>query len=731
MQIQPLEQLEWVYPDFFVHYQRDFERVRPFFHYNPQDESAFARRAQVLERLPHRPPREAVAQALAAYNAALDAEEPALEAARRLADPRALVVVGGQQPGLATGPLYTVYKALGIIRWAQRLAGALNRPVVPVFWLATEDHDLAECNQLHLLDDRGRLHRLALPFPAARAGGQPPVGTLPLVPAARALIAEMARLAGVPAGHPVVEVLEDARQRSQNLGQWVGRLLARLFSRDGLVILDPMDSVLRRLSRPLFQRAVVRREAIHRELAAAAQRLQRRGYRPGLDVDPAHTNLFYFDGRRRAALLWQDGRFADRHGRLAFSPADLARELERRPEAFSPNVVLRPLVQDWLLPVVGFVVGPGEALYLAQLGDVYPLFGLEMPVVLPRPGFTLVEPAAVERLGRYRATVGEVLADPAGLRRRVLQELDPVGIDDRFASLRQQFKDLYAALLDDLERVRPELRSLGQDNLGRILMQVDYLHRKTWQHHRRRQREAGRDLDWLEGSLRPAGQPQERVHNVFPYLMRYGERWLRSLLRAPWPGGHQLVFLDPPGDEPGILPAIAAPAHAPGLPPERATGAGRHAGPPDAGGGDASGAGGSGASGAGRTASPVPAAPGHGWRKAALPPAGSRVQRRHRDRQGAPGGDRARGGGAGPGRHAHLAGHGGGSARLPLGDPGGRGGAGDPALPVHRPGGPGGGPGRGRGLAGRGSGPSPPGNPQRARVHRGVPGRVAVVQRRR
>ncbi|WP_243149880.1 bacillithiol biosynthesis cysteine-adding enzyme BshC [Thermaerobacter sp. PB12/4term] len=621
MQIQPLEQLEWVYPDFFVHYQRDFERVRPFFHYNPQDESAFARRAQVLERLPHRPPREAVAQALAAYNAALDAEEPALEAARGLADPRALVVVGGQQPGLATGPLYTVYKALGIIRWAQRLAGALNRPVVPVFWLATEDHDLAECNQLHMLDDRGRLHRLALPFPAASAGGQPPVGTLPLVPAARALIAEMARLAGVPAGHPVVKVLEDACQRSQNLGQWVGRLLARLFSRDGLVILDPMDPVLRCLSRPLFQRAVVRREAIHRELAAAAQRLQRRGYRPGLDVDPAHANLFYFDGRRRAALLWQDGRFADRHGRLAFSPADLARELERRPEAFSPNVVLRPLVQDWLLPVVGFVVGPGEALYLAQLRDVYPLFGLEMPVVLPRPGFTLVEPAAVERLGRYRATVGEVLADPAGLRRRVLQELDPVGIDDRFASLRQQFKDLYAALLDDLERVRPELRSLGQDNLGRILMQVDYLHRKTWQHHRRRQREAGRDLDWLEGSLRPAGQPQERVHNVFPYLMRYGERWLRSLLRAPWPGGHQLVFLDPPGDEPGTLPAIPASAHAPGMPPERAAGAGRYAGAPDAGCIDASGAGRIGASGAGRIASPVPAAP-RAWAAEGSPAAG-------------------------------------------------------------------------------------------------------------
>ncbi|WPD20037.1 bacillithiol biosynthesis cysteine-adding enzyme BshC [Thermaerobacter composti] len=552
MQIQSLERLEWVYPEFFVHYQRDFARVQSFFNYDPSDETAFARRAEALARSPHQPPREVVAQALVAYNASLDADEPALEVARRLADPRALVVVGGQQPGLATGPLYTVYKAVGILRWARQIEAALGRPVIPVFWLATEDHDLAECNQLHVLDERGRLHRLALPLPAAVAGGQPPVGTLPLPPAARALVAEVARLAGVPADHPALEVLEDARQRAATLGQWVGRLMARLFGRDGLVLLDPMDPTLRRLSRPLLQRAVVRREAIHRELAAAAARLRRRGYPPALDVDPAHANLFYFDGRRRAALLWQGGRFRDRQGRVAFSPAELARELESRPEAFSPNVVLRPLVQDWLLPVVGFVVGPGEAQYLAQLRDVYPLFGLEMPVLLPRPGFTLVEPAAVDRLQRYRATVGEVLQDPAGLRRRVLEGLDPLGIDARFAELRQRIKALYADLLDDLERVRPELRALGQENLGRILMQVDYLHHKTWQHHRRRHREVMRDLDWLEGSLRPLGQPQERVHNVFPYLLRFGERWLRTLLRAAGPGGHQLVFLDPPA------PSLAA-----------------------------------------------------------------------------------------------------------------------------------------------------------------------------
>ena len=549
MHIQPLEQLEWLYPAFFVHYQRDFERVRPFFTYNPHEEGAFARRAEALERQAHRPPREAVAEALYSYNRSLGAEEPALEAARRLADPRAVVVVGGQQPGLATGPLYTIYKALAVLRWARQLADALGRPVVPVFWLATEDHDLEECNQLHVLDERGRLQRLRLPW--AVPGGPPPVGTLPLVPASRALVREVVRLAGAGEDDPYARLLEEERAAARTLGEWVARLLARLFSGQGLVVLDPMQPALRQLSRPLLQRAVVRRETIHRELAAAARRLERRGYRPALDIEPEHAHLFHYDGRRRAALLWREGRFTDRHGRISLTPGALARELEARPEAFSPNVVLRPMVQDWLLPVVAFVVGPGEVQYLAQLRDVYPLFGLEMPVLVPRPGFTLVTPEAVERLRRYGLAVGDVLADPAGCRQRALAALDPLGIDGRFEDLRRRLKELYAELLDDLERVRPELRGLGQHNLGRILAQVDYLHRKTWQHHRRRHRQAVRDLAWLENSLRPAGQAQERVHNIFPYLLRYGDRWLRALARAPWTGGHQLVFLDWPGEAAG------------------------------------------------------------------------------------------------------------------------------------------------------------------------------------
>ncbi|HEY8393672.1 MAG TPA: bacillithiol biosynthesis cysteine-adding enzyme BshC [Thermaerobacter sp.] len=554
MHIQPLDELELLYPDFFVHYLRDFDRVRPFFVYDPHDPEAFARRALALERAVHRPPREEVAEALSAYNQRLGAAEPALAAARRLADPRALAVVAGQQPGLATGPLYTVYKAVAAVRLARQLEEDLGRPVVPVFWLATEDHDLDECNRLFVVDERGELRLLRLPVPAS--GGQSSVGSLPLTPAARAVSRELVRLAGARADNPFARVLEEEREAARTFGEWAARLLARLFSGHGLVLLDPMEPALRRLARPLLQRAVVRRDTIHRELNAAAQRLERRGYRPQLRVEPEHAHLFYYDRGRRVALLWRDGEFTDRQGRLHMSPGEVARRLETDPESFSPNVVLRPIVQDWLLPTVAFITGPGETQYLAQLRDVYPLFGLEMPVIVPRPGFTLVAPEAVDRLHRYRVGVGEILRDPAGCRQRALAALDPVGIDRRFEEVRARIKDLYAELLDELELVRPELRPLGQQNLGRILAQVDYLHRKTWQHHRRRHRDVARDFAWLESSLRPGGEAQERVHNVFPYLLRYGDRWLRFLTRAPWGHGHQLVFLDPPA-VPEAEPAAA------------------------------------------------------------------------------------------------------------------------------------------------------------------------------
>ncbi|MFS8641115.1 MAG: bacillithiol biosynthesis cysteine-adding enzyme BshC, partial [Symbiobacteriaceae bacterium] len=342
MHIQPLDELELLYPDFFVHYLQDFERVRPFFLYDPHDPEAFARRALALERSGHRPSREAVAEALHAYNRRLGAEEPALEAARRLADPQALAVVGGQQPGLATGPLYTVYKALGVIRLARQLEDNLRRPVVPVFWLATEDHDLEESNRLYVVDDRGRLRLLRLPAPAG--GGQLSLGALPLTPAARAVVAELVRLSGASHENPFARLLEEERQAARTFGEWAARLMARLFSGHGLVLLDPMEPSLRRLARSLLQRAVVRREAIHRELTAAAQRLERRGYRPQLQLAPEHSHLFYYDRGRRVALLWRDGEFTDRHGRLHMSAGEVARRLEISPESFSPNVVLRPMV---------------------------------------------------------------------------------------------------------------------------------------------------------------------------------------------------------------------------------------------------------------------------------------------------------------------------------------------------------------------------------------------------
>lgn len=530
------------FPPLFQDLCRGGSEATAFFTYDPLDPQSFARRAAWLNARGPRPAvRAAVAEALEVYNRRLGAHEEALAAARTLGDPSALAVVTGQQPGLLGGPLYTLLKAATAVRLARDVARQLERPVVAVFWLATEDHDFDEASRVQVVDRRGRLRTLALPRPPG--GARRSLGHLPVPPRAESVLRELADALGDGAAGGVDELAE-AAAASRSLGEWAGRVLARWLSPFGLVILDPMDAALRRLARGTFAAALLHREAVHRELAAAALRLERRGAVPLLDHGPEHTHLFFYERGQRLALLWRDGRLTDREGRVSLTVSEAARLLEGEPERFSPGVVLRPLVQDHLLPTLAYVAGPSEAQYLAQLREVYRLFGLEMPVVYPRLSLTLVPPAVADALRRHGVGAGEVLADPDGCLRRVLRRMDDPGIDGAVAGLRAAVRRAY-------DEAREALRPLGslegvlEQGLRRVLFQVDYLERKAWQHQRRRHREALRDLEAARAWLRPGGALQERSLAAAQFVLTLGPGFLRGLVRLAPRAGHQVALLVP------------------------------------------------------------------------------------------------------------------------------------------------------------------------------------------
>jgi bacillithiol biosynthesis cysteine-adding enzyme BshC len=543
---------EATYAGAFAALQGDFGRVAPFFAYNPADPAAWAARAEAVDAAWAGPDavarRRKLAGALTRYLQRIGGSPAQLAAAESLAEPRALAAVTGQQAGLLTGPLLTLYKAITVLRVAAEQQARLGRPVIPVFWVASEDHDFAEVNQVRAVDAAARPVRLRLPpMPNRRS-----VGDIPVPGAARHLVSAAVSLVPPETADPATvqwlrDSLEAALRGRESLATWFARLLAALFRDQGLVLLDPMLPELRELAVPVIAQSLARAPAVNAALAEAAGRLRAAELTPGLALEPDHLHVFYHDDRERVALFHQGGSgVRARHGEVAFSAEAFARAVADRPGAFSPGVVLRPVVQDVILPTLCQVSGPGEAAYLAQMRQVFPLFGRGMPVIRPRLGATLALPEDA-------AAAAAVDLDLGGLRdgswRRavesVVQSRSRLDVAERFAAERAVLRERYAALARDLSHgVAPALHEIAERNGAHVLWQLDYLEKKAIQHERRRERSLLRAVEGAAHRLFPEGHLQESTQSVVPYLLRYGLGLVRELTeRVPLDQGHVLVQL--------------------------------------------------------------------------------------------------------------------------------------------------------------------------------------------
>jgi bacillithiol biosynthesis cysteine-adding enzyme BshC len=541
-------------------YLGDYSRVAHLYDYSPHDSRAFPERARELAG--HDFDRPGLAGLLEEYNRGLGAPPEALASARRLGKPGAVAIITGQQPGVLVGPLYTFWKAVSVIQLARAVEGLLpaGTPVVPVFWIGGEDHDLAEVARLTIQTPDGSLARLNY-RPSAGTGALFParasVGHLPAGPAAQALLDELEPLLGQTEFSPdVLAHLRRTAEASGSLSGWFGRLLLSLLGHLGLVLADPLLPGMRLLQRPALARMVTDNQAIGALFAEGQHQVRELGLDPQVEKDPDSANLYLYRGLERVPLRRAagDGRsFTAGQGPEAevLTESDLL-GLASSPEGLSPNVVLRPLAQEWVFPVLAYVGGPGETSYFGLYKGLFHHFGRRLPVIYPRPNVTIVEPAVARHLSRCGLDAGEALDLDTlrGARARYLDDADPVGIDGLFARLSDQVTDLYAGADRELARLDPGLAALGVKNRDRVLAEVEWLRKKTWQQHRQNCQEAVRRYDALETALRPGGDFQERVFNLFPYLAKYGPGLTGEMASQPIvPGdatlsaGHRFLFI--------------------------------------------------------------------------------------------------------------------------------------------------------------------------------------------
>jgi len=525
-------------------YLEDFPRVAHLFEYNPGEEGAFAGRCRYLDENYHN--RRQVVEILTRYNQGLDCSESTRSNLEALAQPGAVAVITGQQAGVLTGPLYTIHKALTAVQLAERLSVELRRPVVPIFWVASEDHDFQEINHIHVQNSDNQVVKLQL---EQESPGRVAAGHLPVTTAVEQLLAALEAMTNPNRWQQEIsQVLRELAWKSGSLADWFARVMQWLFRDQGLIMADPLEPGLKELAGDFFRLAIEKTVQVDAALEQGRQAVLQLGYTPQVDAQPGHTNLFYYqEGEltQRRPIFYDGNRFHTREGDRYWSREELLAMAADNPAGLSPNVVLRPLVQDVLFPTLAYVAGPGEISYYALYKEVYKVLERQMPVIYPRANVTLVEPGIARHLEKYQLSGATIFGSLDERLQELLKEADRLGIENLFARVKEEFTSMYRRVIEQLGGLDQSLVKLGQENLERILGQMDFLEGKALQKHRQSQEGMVRHFQKIKAGLLPKGSWQERKYNLFPYLFKYGPDLVSRLGELPLSHGqkHNVIYL--------------------------------------------------------------------------------------------------------------------------------------------------------------------------------------------
>jgi bacillithiol synthase len=440
-------------------------------------------------------------------------------------------VTTGQQAGFLTGPLYTIYKALSAAALARHLEQRLGILVLPLFWVASDDHDWAEVNHANVLDTRGRRVRFQLPSGDER----------PLPMSERCLEGDLESLcdeigyvvAGKRDSQPYVrKVLDQYREAGRSVGEAFGAAVRELLGGYDLLLVDAAERCLKEASRGIVRQALTDAAQHEGRLAERTRLIEQAGYRGQVSVQERGTDVFLHGEAGRQRLYRRGEDFMLRGRGAGMSRAEVLARLEADAGSFSPNVLLRPVVESAVFPTLAYVGGPGELAYFAQAAALFEGYGMRPPVAVPRFAGTVVEPALERLLGKLRLTDEDLNLPRDTLRERLARREVPTALADALEAVREGVATSYERLIEEAGRLDPTLSGAVGSLRNRSLAAVARAERKFVRSLKRRELESLTQLERVLDSLRPEGLPQDRVLNVLPYLARYGGHFLAEVVRA-------------------------------------------------------------------------------------------------------------------------------------------------------------------------------------------------------
>jgi bacillithiol synthase len=424
----------------------------------------------------------------------------------------AVAIVTGQQVGLFSGPAYTFYKALSAVRCAEEITRR-GADAIPIFWLATEDHDLAEINVSHW-NTRNGLTAYSLPDNPQDAGRR--VGEISLGDEIKPLVAAAAQTLEGSFADDVGRALRESYAPGETYGSAFGKLMARLLAGRGIIFVDPLDARLHRLFAPALARAIREADPLREALLERSKELESAGFHSQVKVTRESTLLFSSVGGPREPIRSRDGGFIV--GDTEISAADLIAAIEKSPEAFSPNALFRPIIQDTFLPTAAYIGGPAEIAYMAQAQVIYQGILGRMPAILPRASFTIVEPPIARFLSQYELDLRDFLAGPQHVRAKMEQKSIPEDLAKSLDDGEQKIRNILKTYEEPLTKLDATLVEALRAVENKMLYMFAQLRAKTGRAENFRSGVIDRHQRILTDALHPDGDLPERSLCFLPLL---------------------------------------------------------------------------------------------------------------------------------------------------------------------------------------------------------------------
>ncbi|ADU30859.1 bacillithiol biosynthesis cysteine-adding enzyme BshC [Evansella cellulosilytica] len=518
---------EHVEPKTFLQkYMNEDATIMEYFEYPLNTDGLIERYEDVNKRSYDR---SGLIEALKNFNAQFTDDKDTFSQIDRIKMDNSVVVVGGQQAGLLTGPIYTINKIISIIHEASVIERELNVPVVPIFWIAGEDHDIDEVNHTYF-HQRSTTRKLVL---KERNDLKIPVSNRQIrMEEGKQLINEGLKfLKETPYIKKLYESLMNDLKEDVTYVDWFAKIIHRIFKGTGLVLMDAADINIRKLEKPYFKEMLENNDEIRSSFYEVAKKFKDSGFGEPIEIDKSNAHLFVHDQGQRFLLEKDGAHFREKNSGRKWIISELLEKLEGNPDHFSNNVVTRPVMQDKLLPVISFVAGPGELKYWATLKKVFHSSGITMPLVYPRVQIAFLSRRTEKNLAwmnksPHDVTMNGVESEKIAWRK----ENTPIEISDPFDKLKKEMEK-------SLDNLATELQPLGdlqfiherqREIIANDLILYEKRINKYVENH---QMFALKKFDEVAVEIKPEGNLQERYLNILPFLNQYGPDAILGLLK--------------------------------------------------------------------------------------------------------------------------------------------------------------------------------------------------------